>query len=109
MFGNSEIELSKENNKKFYYSKLKIKKEKEELEKFLKENPSLKNIDELRIMKSTEALVDPTRKKSFYQIEGFLFRNKEITARFLSFFLSFLEKSRITSDIGVLYNPVFLS
>ncbi|MBR2828522.1 MAG: Fic family protein, partial [Bacilli bacterium] len=40
---------------------------------------SLKNIDELRIMKSTEALVDPTRKKSFYQIEGFLFRNKEIT------------------------------
>ena len=37
------------------------------------------------------------------------FRNKEIIVRFLSFFLSFLEKSRITSDIGVLYNPVFLS
>ena len=78
MLGNNEINLTKENSKKFYYSKLKIKKEKEELEKFLKENPSLKRIDELRILKSTEAFVDPTRKKSFYQIEGFLFKNKEI-------------------------------
>ena len=84
MFGNIDINLTEENNKPFYYSKLKIKKIKEELEKFLKENEDLKKIDELRIMKSIDAFVEPSRKKNYFQIEGFLFNHKEINEELIN-------------------------
>ena len=93
MFGNIDVKLTNENNKSFYYSKLKIKKEVEELRKIIESNPSLRKIDELRIMKSTEIFIEPSRRKDYFFTEGYLFNHQQINESSLKELHSVIEPS----------------
>ena len=79
MFGNIEISLTKENGKPFFYNRIKIHKEIEELKKLLIENPDLRNLDELKVMKSIRLFIGEKRRNSYIQTEGYIFNHKDVS------------------------------